>query len=478
MKRRLFLLTAIFCLLSANITTAQETEGYLVKLKPTAAITIEHEDGYMLDQLKYAPQYIRVESMEELEQYIGMENVEYVEPRCELELFDIPNDPYYDEQWGYTDLRAEYACSAGVDGEGIRVAVIDSGISRSHEDFETADIETGENFARISEEDDTVIADDLTDFIGHGTAVASVIVAQNNNGVGMCGIAPGVSLVPFRVFSAEESFLDWAVQAIYAAVDEYDCDIINMSFGLPADRKILREAVQYAHDNGVILVASVGNDYGTEIFYPAAYDEVIGVGAVGEGREHAAFSQRNESVYITAPGEDMVTADFSDDSSYIIQGGTSFSSPVIAGMAALALQTDSSITPNDFSDLLKELAQDLGDTGWDAKYGHGIVEIETMLKNLGVSLQAPDVKSENKKTMIYGHFEGMTPLERKTVVIGGYDANGRLCSLDMQEYTVDKLGVMTIEVIFERARSLYERISLFRMEGDIPVPVADVMELI
>ena len=196
MKYKGLLLTIAFCLLSAIPVFAQEEHGYLVRLKPTAAVTIEHEDGYVLDQLQHVPQYCRVASMEEAETYIGMENIESIEPRRALELFDMPEDPYYDDQWAYTAMQTEYARLAGIDGKGVRIAVLDSGIYRDHEEFDGADIEAGRNFARVSATNHKVIADDLTDYIGHGTAVTSVIAAGVDNGIGGCELPPVLRLFP------------------------------------------------------------------------------------------------------------------------------------------------------------------------------------------------------------------------------------------------------------------------------------------
>ncbi|MBQ7758392.1 MAG: S8 family serine peptidase [Anaerotignum sp.] len=170
-------------------------------------------------------------------------------------------------------------------------------------------------------------------------------------------------------------------------MDEYDCDIINMSFGEGIPSTVFMEAVEYAYEKGVIMVAAVGN-YGskTELF-PAAFDEVIGVGAVGAEKEWCDFSQYNESVFITAPGDLMVTAEKTASDAYETdREGTSFSSPCVAAIAALALQVDNTLTPTEFRDLLKETAEDLGDAGYDIYYGHGLADIEALLKALEVSL--------------------------------------------------------------------------------------------
>lgn len=475
MKLKGLLLATAVCLLPTMPVFAQEETGYLVKLKPTAAVTIEHEDGYVLDQMQYMPQYCRVASMDDVETYIGMENVESIEPRRKLELFDMPNDPFYDAQWAYTVMQTEYARLAGLDGSGVRIAVIDSGIYRDHEEFANADIEDGRNFARVSETNHTVDPDDLTDYIGHGTAVTSVIVAGTDNELGGCGVAPGVTIVPMRCFSLTEGFDDWAAEAIYAAVDEYDCDIINMSFGEVLPSTAFMDAVAYAYEQGVIMIAAVGNYGSPTELYPAMFDEVIGVGAVGIDKQWCDFSEYNESVFITAPGDYMITAEAADEDAYnMVRNGTSFSSPCIAAIAALALQADHTLTQDEFSDLLKETAEDLGESGYDIYYGHGLVDIEALLKRMEVSLEPVTAKAKSSETSVSGFIEGVQPLDEKRLIIAGYQEDGEMLAMVMPEiYQADKIGILKIEEIFEKKIEAFSEIKLFWMKADEVLPIPE-----
>ncbi|MBQ7758640.1 S8 family peptidase [Anaerotignum sp.] len=474
MKLKGLLLATAVCFLPTMPVFAQEESGYLVKLKPTAAVTIEHEDGYVLDQMEYMPQYCRVASMEDVETYIGMENVESIEPRRKLELFDMPNDPYYDAQWGYTAMQTEYARLAGITGKGVKVAVIDSGIYADHEEFTDADIDAGRNFARVSETDHTVNADDVTDYIGHGTAVTSVIAASTDNELGGCGIAPDVTIIPMRCFSLTEAYDDWAAEAIYAAVNEYDCDIINMSFGEGRPSTVFTEAVEYAYEQGVIMVAAVGNYGSSTELYPAAFDEVIGVGAVGAKKEWCDFSQYNESVFITAPGDLMVTAEKTASDAYRTnRDGTSFSSPCIAAVAALALQADDALTPEAFCDLLKETAEDLGDSGYDVYYGYGLIDIEQVLKKLGVTLEDVTAKKKGSNTKISGFIEGYGAGEATQDALAGFDETERMIAFSFQKLTADKIGVVDVQEVFEKDYTSFAKIRLFWVQEDGQMSPAD-----
>ena len=113
---------------------------------------------------------------------------------------------------------------------------------------------------------------------------------------------PKVRLVPLKCFDDKTTNVSVICKAIYGAVDDFGCDVINMSFGLMEDSIALKEAIDYAAGKGVIIVAAVGNDGTEELCYPAAYDNVIGVGSVDKNEGVSSVSQHNKSVFITAPG--------------------------------------------------------------------------------------------------------------------------------------------------------------------------------
>ena len=169
--------------------------------------------------------------------------------------------------------------------------------------------------------------------------------------------------------------------AVSGGVDDFDCDVINLSLGLTMQSDLLSAAVGYAYEHGVTLMAAVGNNskHSTSgpdrLYYPAAYDEVIGVGSVDEALGVSTFSSRNESVLIAAPGTNItapaLTGGVRTDS------GTSFSSPLAAGAAALVLsQTD--MTPDALADLLAATSLDLGEPGYDTTYGYGLLDVSLL----------------------------------------------------------------------------------------------------
>lgn len=180
------------------------------------------------------------------------------------------------------------------------------------------------------------------DTYGHGTAVASVIL----------DLFPQARFVPLVSNAYDSGKIrqvdnDVCAQMIRDAVDIYHCQIINISLGLILDKPSIREAVAYAEEQGVLMVASAGNDYangGEFIYYPAAYDTVLSVGSVnGAGTELSAFSQRGDWVDLYACGEDIRISTLSGGSR--TSEGTSYSAARVTAHAARLLQHDPTLTP-------------------------------------------------------------------------------------------------------------------------------------
>lgn len=153
-----------------------------------------------------------------------------------------------------------------------------------------------------------------------------------------------------------------------------------MSWGVGYDDPILKEAIDYADSKGVILIAAVGNDGSSTLYYPAAYDNVIGVTSVGQGKDKSSFAQYNKSVTIAAPGEDAKST--YKNGNYEKLSGTSQAAPVISGIAAAALSVDGTLTSADFRQLLTETAEDLGDAGYDVKFGYGLADENALINKL------------------------------------------------------------------------------------------------
>lgn len=360
-------------------------EGYIVKLKPEAAAwVLSEEDG------EDPGPYLAVDTLDEALEF-PEELVEYIEPNYLVELFAdpdqgagdspaAPNDPYYEDyQWSLQLIHAYEAACQGLTGRGVTVGFVDSGVNRSHEDLEAADI-SGVNF-----HSDGLGFDQ--DTYGHGTFAAGIVAAQTDNGLGLAGLAPGVTLRAYRVFDRKTASVLSVAKAITQAVSD-GCQILNLSLGMATSSKTLQEAVSQALEAGVIVVAAVGNNGTDALQYPAAYPGVIGVGSVDRDLTVSSFSQRNESVDFTAPGGGVAGLDNETTDGYCLDldspanRGTSYAAPVITALAALALDYDASISPEGIFALLKASAIDLGETGYDASYGFGLPDTALLLEEL------------------------------------------------------------------------------------------------
>lgn len=285
-----------------------------------------------------------------------------------------PHDSLY---WGVDRVNAPEVWNAsGSTGEGIVVAVIDSGVDYTHPDlvnniWRNVDEIPGNNF----DDDANGLIDDvmgwnvvhnngnIMDYRGHGTAIAGVIAAESN-GFGITGIAPNAEIMPIRVFDEFGSTQpNQVVDAInYALLN--GADVINLSLGSDFPSPEEEEAIRIASENGVTVVMAAGNDGGIYPNYPAYYatNNGIAVGAIDFYGNMADFSfggGSNQAGYLTldyvvAPGKDIYST--SVGNSYDFFSGTSFAAPHVAGIAALILSANPNLTPEQVENILVETA--------------------------------------------------------------------------------------------------------------------------
>ena len=261
-------------------------------------------------------------------------------------------------------IGAEALHARGWLGQGVRIGIIDSGVN-PHPAFGER-LLPGHNYVT-----DAPDPDNTADSYGHGTRVAGLAAGAGDKGY--YDVAPLAEIVPLKVTDAQSLMLRDLCAAIYGGVDDYGCNVLNISSGSLLDDKDLREAVAYANSRGVVVIASAGNAGTETVYYPAGYDTVIGVGAVDRDGKLYARSNRNGSVLVTAPGVAVRSA--SAWGGYTDCIGTSYAAPLVAGAAAALLSADPTLTPEDVRLLLSVSAQDRGDPGRDDAFGCGIVDL-------------------------------------------------------------------------------------------------------
>ena len=372
------ILAASVCYAAGPADSAGEFDGYIVKLSPSAGARLMSDDG--LEAIEASENLYLVPGAKDVAELAREGLVEYFEPNYTVTLMDVPNDKYYAQQWNLEYINAAAAWDKGYDGSGVRIAIIDSGLNTKHEDLAGVTIIQGKNVL-----DDST---DVKDILGHGTFVSGVIAAKRNNTYGISGITDGASIVPIKCFSdSKETSVSYIIKGIYAAVNDYNCSVINLSLGIERDMTSLKECIDYADSKGVIIVSAAGNSGGTEKLYPAAYGNVIGVGSISRDGKVSSFSNHNSSVCVVAPGDKIISLG-KDNSGYSEGSGTSYSVPHISAMAVIAKCIDPKITASHFIETLAASAADLGAPGYDEYYGYGSVSIDDMIEIL--ESQQPD----------------------------------------------------------------------------------------
>ncbi len=357
--------TFLFIIILSVSAYAQE-DTYIVKFKDLIQLYGADSDPRQ--------SYIAA-TWDEVQEYIEEGIVEYYEPNVEATLHTTTqtggDTTVLTTPWNLKNIYATFPKNIAALGNGIRVGIIDSGMN---EYAAPGRIVQGYNFidntTDVTEPDNNI----------HGTVVGNIIAHYET------GVATECNIVPLKCFyeNSEGKYVSNSkliTDAIYAAVNDYHCDVINMSFKLGTttdeELKTFKEAIDYAVSMGAILIASVGNDGNSSVSYPAAFDNVIGVGSVNEHNERSEFSQWNDSVFVTAPGEELPLR-----ITKTAPSGTSFSAPHVSALAAIAKCITPQINQEEFMQLLENTSEDLGEIGKDIYYGYGIINCEKAVKKL------------------------------------------------------------------------------------------------
>ncbi|HYN49022.1 MAG TPA: S8 family serine peptidase [Candidatus Nanopelagicales bacterium] len=277
----------------------------------------------------------------------------------------LPNDPLLASQWGLGATGATTAWSTTT-GAGTIVAVVDTGVALTHPDLAGQLAPGGWDFVN-----NDAVADDDHD---HGTHVAGIVAAAAGNGLYGAGAAPGARILPVKVLNAAGNGTSTAVAAGITYAADHGARVVNLSLGGSSPMNEVQAAITYAVGKGVVVVAAAGNG-GTAVpvGYPAAYPNVIAVGAVGSSLALASFSQTGSALDLVAPGVGIVST--VPGPSTASWNGTSMATPFVAAAAALVLAVNPSFTPAQVQARLQATADDLGASGWDTSYGSGLVDM-------------------------------------------------------------------------------------------------------
>jgi len=264
-------------------------------------------------------------------QYSGLPSVEYAEPNYIYERMVVPNDQHYGVQWALPKISAPSAWDITTGSTTVKVAVLDTGYDTTHPDL-YPQVVSSKDFTILDGSPDTV-----QDGHGHGTHVAGTVAALTNNSIGVAAIGWNTKLMIGKVLGNNGSgYLSEIANGITWAADN-GAKVINMSLGGSSGSTTLQNAVNYAWNKGVVLVAAAGNAGNTRQTYPAAYTNCIAVAATTSNDSRASFSTYGSWVDCAAPGVDIAST--YKGSAYAYMSGTSMAAPHVAGLAGLVWAT-------------------------------------------------------------------------------------------------------------------------------------------
>jgi hypothetical protein len=297
-----------------------------------------------------------------------------------------PNDPLYrDYQWDMRRLEMESVWELSQGDPNVIVAVLDTGVDRGHPDL-SPNLLSGFDFVN----DDPDPSDDGT----HGTHVAGIVAAVANNGEGVTGMAPRSRVLPVKVLDSQGLGPDVAVAKgiIYAV--EQGARIINVSSGTPFPSLALKEAVDFADRRGALIVAAAGNtaERDNSIVFPAAYPQVLAVGALDDRDAPAPFSQRQPYVSLAAPGVNIASTIWRAGNAGAAYGsgtGTSAAAPHVSALAALLWSADPRLSRNDIRKIILDTSDDVGPVGRDDATGVGRLNPGKALRSIDASVRRP-----------------------------------------------------------------------------------------
>lgn len=419
-------------------------------------------------------------SMNEVIDDVSQLEIEHVQPNYAYYLFDTPNDTYFPQQWGFQAIHVDKAWEKQKGNSQVKVAIIDSGIDKTHPDL-VGHVEKSKPIMAGCFNDG--------DSNGHGTHVAGVIGALSNNVSGVAGMNWNITLLGYCAFGPNGTGSSQAVaEGIRNAVDD-GAKVINMSLGGPAkpnqDLELV-SALEYAASNDVVIVAAAGNcgrmapgEYpdnaqcywggNADKYLPASSPHAISVAGTGPQNERASYSNYGTTVDVAAPGgnpssgssscsptgENCIVSTWNRTSTCPVSGtengycsiaGTSMAAPHVTGLVALIRAAKPSLNRAQIQAILQDTAQDLGQSGKDDQFGYGLIDAQKALDSISdvvplpspsltISPSTPPTSCDNQK------------------IAGDYNCDGTITLSDFETWRQDFEKGYSVLSAFENFRN-------------------------
>lgn len=410
---------------------------------------------------------------------------ESVTKEVQYRMFSTPNDPNYSNDWALSKISASTAWSLSTGNGQTIVAVIDGGYALNHEELvsqwhtnsgeigttEPGDIcwsGTSQNKATNNCDDDSngykddwrgwnfILEDNSPqtgrensggDGVRHGSQVAGIVGALSNNGIGIASLAWNTKIMPLQALDDNGSgYTSTVASAIYYAVDN-GADVINMSLGAYESDVYLQAAIDYAIDNDVVVVAASGNCGDSSsldclgvsadtVAYPAAYPNVIAVGASTQSDTRASFSSYGQALDVVAPGYNVPRSTSwtisNQSSAYATNlSGTSFAAPFVSSLASLIKSIRPATSVNDVVALINATTskpEAMSGNLYTNQFGHGIINAGSALiiaSSLNASSSTPELLQAGSYRSEH------TTYSNDTISSGCQVASGNVCTIEL-----------------------------------------------
>ncbi|KIY23880.1 S8 family peptidase [Mesobacillus subterraneus] len=358
---------------ASNVDPIAEPERFIVFYEENSALkAIEENGGEIIQSYASIKAATVVTEQETLEGLVSLGKISgfQKEKKYEAKAQITP--------WAHVNINIPAKVPTTLTGAGVKVAIIDTGIDPNHPDLTVKD--------GTCTLDDSVspnaCSKSYLDENGHGTHVAGIIAAKNNE-IGIVGVAPNAELFAVKALDGNG---EGTTSTIMAGVDwaiRKGVDIINMSLTTPYPDTGIKAMVDEANANGIMVIAAAGNEgsfsgSGDSVEYPAKFPSVIAVASTNSDNRRALTSATGQEIELAAPGEGIYSTFPTSlvSSGYATRSGTSMATPFVAGMAALYKEKYPSYTNDQIRSLLQKNAKDLGLAGRDPLYGFGLVQTD------------------------------------------------------------------------------------------------------
>ncbi|WP_191089578.1 S8 family peptidase [Paenibacillus spiritus] len=450
-KKRLFFCILFVCFLIGGFAAPVKTTLAAAETQKDVIVTFKQEiNENVLPNSRIKKKHKRLHAVslklsnKEIEKYKKDPAVKSIEPDIELKA-----DVQSVSSNNLTEEGIQKNPEGSFTGKNIKIAIVDTGIDLHHQDLKVAG---GQSFVSYTSSYD--------DDHGHGTHVAGIIGALNN-GIGIIGQAPDSELYALKALDSDgNGKLSSVISAIEWSIAN-DMDIINLSLSTDINSVALNEAVNLAYQEGILIVASAGNNGSSNgnqdnIQYPAKYLSVISVGSIDSKNKRSVFSATGPSLEVMAPGEEIHSAYINN--SYSTISGTSVATSFVTGMLAQMKEEHPNLNNKELREILDRNAMDLGETGRDNQYGYGLAQLGES-PNPNPTLPETEDKDQNSTTKDGSVKVSLAPWQ---VAVSGNSPTGRTYGITW----------VTDHIVLKTARSStnYEQVCNLSVSELVPDP--------